>query len=165
MLLSLQPVPSWSSGCTPGSMTGQLLENFWFQQIRGPSPRLHPDDWSTLHHIWKHQGMLNHAVRWGRVVADECRWGRSRRTQGRQRKQWIGEINQSSPATTSPPLREEEAACWWLYDGWLIQDSSDLWWWIAVWRNRTLAELKTAGSEVFRGNILMQIETCWCGLM
>lgn len=41
-------------------------------------------------------------------------------------KQWITEINQGIPAITSPPLWEEKAACWWLYDGWLIQNPSDL---------------------------------------
>lgn len=48
------------------------------------------------------------------------RWGRS----GEKRATRGGEINQSSSATTSPPLREQEAPRWWLYDGWLIQDPS-----------------------------------------
>lgn len=51
---------------------------------------------------------------------------------------------------------------WWMADSGFIRsmvmDRS-------VTEQRTLAKLKTAGSEVLRGNILMQIETCWCGLM
>lgn len=71
------------------------------------SPGLYPltqgDAWSR----WTHRGG---------PVAAEADQVRNRRLGG--------EINQSSSATTSPPLREQEAPRWWLYDGWLIQDPS-----------------------------------------
>lgn len=63
--------------------------------------------------------------------------------QGRQqRKQWITDLNQRSPVTTSPVLCEVQSARWWLYDTWGIRDASDLRWWITVRWSRTLAKLK-----------------------
>lgn len=123
----------------PGSITRQYCWRSPDFNKSGPRPPVHTlADTASHLDTW---GLLNHG---GGGGGGRVQVRRSKQTQGEQRKQWITEINQSFPATTSPPLREEEeeAACWWLYDGWLIQDPSDLWWWITARWNRTLAKLK-----------------------